>query len=113
MPIPSAATALSTEECAWSDAYTAIGVPPAIPRRLISGSRRCRAAARAVKVLVEAVSWMRPNHSGRPRSRASQRVATSSSSVAAGQVRQSIPLTLSAAAASSPAMPGSDPVIPK
>ena len=64
-------------------------------------------------MLVEAVSLMRPNQSGRPKRAASHRTATSSSSVAAGAVRHSMALTLKAAATSSPAIPGTDPVMPK
>ena len=69
--------------------------------------------ARAVKVPVEAVSLMRPNHSGRPRSCASHRTATSSSSLPAGEDRHSMWFVFRAAAMSSPAMPGTDPVNPK
>ena len=55
-----------------------------------------------------------PNQpAGRPISSATQASVRSSSSVAAGDVRHSIALTLSAAAISSPTMPGPLPVIPK
>ena len=58
------------------------------------------------------VIW--PNHeSGRPISSPTQASVRSSSSVAAGEVRHSIALTLSAAQISSPTIPGPLPVIPK
>ena len=61
-----------------------------------------RAAASAVKPPVDAVSYMMPwNASGSPSSLRSQLSVTSSSSVAAGDVRHSIALTSSAAASAS------------
>ncbi len=61
-----------------------------------------------------AVSVISPNQPGsRPIIRRSQSTVTSSSSVSAGDVRQSIPFTLSAAVNSSPMMPGAEPVIAK
>ncbi len=63
---------------------------------------------------MEAVSLIVPSNSdGRPSSSRSQPSATSSSSTTAGEVRQSIPLTFSAAASSSPRIPGPEPVIAK
>ncbi len=60
------------------------------------------------------MSLMTPSNStGRPSSWRSQSVVTSSSSVAAGELRQTIALTLSAAANISPRMPGPEPVIEK
>ena len=62
----------------------------------------------------EAVSVISPNHPvGRPVISATQRSTRCSSSVAAGDVRHSIALTLSAAATVSPRMPGGEPLIPK
>ena len=76
--------------------------------------RRCRAAVRAARVEVDAVSSMWPwSPSGRPRSCRSQSSATSSSSVAAGEVRQSIAFTFSAAVRNSARIPGSLPEMAK
>ena len=99
---PRIRAALSTEECACSEQSTT------------PSGRSTRAAASAARVDVDAVSSMWPwNPSGRPTSSRSQSIVSSSSSVAAGPVRQSIAFTLSAAASSSARIPGSEPVIAK
>ena len=75
---------------------------PAIPRVRMSRSSDSRAAASAVKPPIEAVSYTIPwKASGSPSICRSQFRVTSSSSVAAGEVRQSIALTSSAAASAS------------
>ncbi len=98
----SSRAALSTEEWACSE------------QRTLRLGRRWRAAASAARVEVEAVSSMCPcSPSGRPRSWRSQSTATSSSSVAAGEVRQSIAFTFSAAVRNSARIPGSLPEMAK
>ena len=75
------------------------GEAPAVRRRAGGPSvARCSAARRAVKVAVEAVSWMTPppapsraKASGRPSARRSWSSTTCSSSVTAGLVAQIIP----------------------
>ncbi len=85
-----------------------------MPRVRMSSPAASRAAARAYRVEDDAPSVIWPNQPvGRPVSSASQRTVTCSSSVAAGEVRHSIALTLSAAAMVSPRMPGGDPLMPK
>ena len=81
-----------------------------MPSSRASGRFRSRAAARARKVEVEAVSLMVPvNAEGRPTKLRSHPSVTSSSSVAAGELFQTMAFTLSAAARSSPRIPGPDP----
>jgi len=73
-----------------------------------------RAAASACKPETLAVSYTTPKKfAGRPSASRSHLSATSSTSVAAGDVRHSIPLTLSAAASNSASTAGSEPVIEK
>jgi hypothetical protein len=65
-------------------------------------------------VLVEAVSLITPcSPTGSPSNCRSQSSVTSSSSVAAGPLRQSMAFTLSAAISDSARIPGPEPVIPK
>ena len=65
-------------------------------------------------VEMDAVSVIMPNQpSPMPKSWRSQSVTTSSSSVATGDVRQSMPLRFSAAVTISPRMPGTDAVLAK
>ncbi len=65
-------------------------------------------------MLLEAVSLITPlNPAGSPIACRSQSVASSSISVAAGDVRQSMPLTLRVAIRSSARIPGADELIPK
>ena len=109
--------AFSTDECASAEVYTRSGgrsARPAIPRLRMSRPAASRAAASAHNVELDAVSVICPNHGRAGRSaRATQASVRSSSSVAAGEVRHSIALTLSAAQISSPTIPGPLPVIPK
>jgi hypothetical protein len=64
--------------------------------------------------VVDAVSLITPNHPGlSPSICRSQSSARCSSSVATGDVFQSIALTLSAAASISAITPGADPVVAK
>ncbi len=57
---------------------------------------------------------MSPNHSSEsPSHWRSQLIVTCSSSVAAGQLFHSMPLTFNAAVSISPRMPGPDPVMEK
>ena len=87
---------------------------PASPSSRAATPAASRAAVSATSVEVEAVSVIIPNHeAGSPSAAASQRSTTCSSSVSAGQVFHSIPFALSAAATSSPRIPGAEPVIPK
>ncbi len=73
-----------------------------------------RAAASAWSVESDAVSLMVPwNAGGRPSISASQPRTCSSSSVAAGDERQTMAFTFSAAASISPRIPGADPVMAK
>ncbi len=100
--MPSKSAALSIDECVCSE------------QRTTPFGRSVRAAASATKVEVEAVSSMWPCQSpSRPISSQSHSIVSSSSSVAAGPVRQSIAFRLNAAARSSARMPGSEPVIEK
>jgi hypothetical protein len=93
----------ATDECACSEHSTRRRPPPA-----------SRAATRAAKVEVEALSSMCPcQPGGRPSSCASQSSTTSSSSVSAGPVRHRKPTLLSAAAIISARMPGSLAVLAK
>ena len=86
------------------------GGAAAMPSCLASGRQRSRAAASAEKVEVDAVSLIVPRNSGgSPRKCRSQPTATSSNSVAAGELFHTMALTLSAAASSSPTMPGPEP----
>ena len=95
--------ARSTEECACSEATTT--------RR--SGSA-VRAAHSAASVEIEAVSSMWPCQvGGRSSSWPSHESVSSSSSVTAGDVFQSMPLAFIVAESSSARMPGCDAVIPK
>jgi hypothetical protein len=97
-PSPLIITALSSEEWACVEPYTVnrpVGTPST---RAAPSVARCRAARRAVKVAVEAVSWMTPppapsraKASGRPRATRSWSRTTCSSSVTAGLVAQIIP----------------------
>src|SRR5947209_13734862 len=73
-----------------------------------------RAVASAAIVELEAVSRISPNQpAGKPSMSSTQASVRCSSSVAAGDVRQSMALTFSALAISSPTMPGPEPVMPK
>ena len=73
-----------------------------MPRARMSRSSDSRAAASAVKPPIDAVSYTMPwNASGSPSMCRSQPSVTSSSSVAAGEVRHSIAFTSSAAASAS------------
>ena len=93
---------MSIEECACSE------------QRIEPAGRRCRAAVNAASVDVDAVSSMWPcKPSGKPSSCRTQSTATSSSSVAAGEVRQSIAFTFSAAVKNSARIPGSLPEMAK
>jgi hypothetical protein len=114
-PTPSTIAAFSIEEWACSEVYRRSRAWPTRPLcRASSPGTASRAAARATSDDAEAVSWITPNRpSGRPRSCRSQSRTTVSSSVAAGDVRQSIPLTLRVAEIISPRMPGADEVIEK
>ena len=99
---PSSLAAFSTDECACSEHSTT------------RPGNACRAAARAARVEVDAVSSMCPCHSrGSPSSWASQSIVTTSSSVAAGEARQRIWVTFRVAASSSARIPGSEPVVAK
>jgi hypothetical protein len=96
MGMPRSRAALSIEECACSEQST------------VPFGRRWRAAVSAASVEVEAVSSMWPcRPSGRPRSCRTQSRTSSSSSVAAGDVRQSMPFTFRAAMRNSARIPGS------
>ena len=116
-PIPSAIAALSIELCAWVEVYSASGgrsSRPAMPCSRMSRPAASRAAARAYKEEAEAVSAISPNQLvGRPSISATHCRVRCSNSVAAGEVRHSMALTLSAAAISSPTIPGPEPLIPK
>src|SRR5262249_7796392 len=73
-----------------------------------------RAAAIAASVEMEAVAYITPlKFSGNPSSFRSQDNVTSSSAVAAGEVRHIIALTFNAAANISPRIPGAEPLIAK
>jgi hypothetical protein len=99
---PTSRAAFSTEKFACSDART---MPP---------GRSSLAAASAAIVEIDAVSSSWPcRPSGRPSSWRSQSTARSSTSVAAGEVLQSIPFTFIVAASSSARIPGSEPVFAK
>jgi hypothetical protein len=79
-----------------------------------SGTAASRAASSAWNVDDDPLSLITPsNDAGRPSSSPSHRVATSSSSVAAGDVRQSIACWLSAAVRNSASTPGALPVLLK
>ena len=94
--------ALATEKLACSEVRT---MPP---------GRSSLAAASAAIVAVEAVSSMCPwRPSGRPKSWRSQSRASSSTSVAAGEVLQSMAFTFKAAMRSSARIPGSEPEMAK
>ena len=113
-PRPSACTAFRTDEWASAVVYTRPGGAPANPLMRASGRALSRAAASAEKVDMDAVSLIVPAKScGSPMKARSQSSATSSSSVAAGELFHTIALTFSAAASSSPRMPGPDPEIAK
>ena len=116
-PSPSAIAPLSTDECDCVEQYTRIAGTsgrPARPRSRTSSPAASRAAASASIVEMDAVSVIVPNHSpSSPMSCRSQSSATCSSSVALGLVFHSIPLTLSAAASSSPMTPGAELEIAK
>ena len=76
--------------------------------------RTARAAHSAASVEVEAESSMCPCHvSGSPSSWHIHESVSCSSSVTAGDVRQSMPLRFSVAVSSSARMPGWEPVIEK
>ena len=109
--------ALSIELWAWAEVYTASGcrsVRPAMPRSRMSRPSASRAAASAYSDEAEAVSVISPNQSdGKPSRSATQPRVRCSSSVAAGEVRHNMAFTLSAAAISSPTIPGPEPVMPK
>ncbi len=110
--------AFSIEEWDCSEVYSRRrGTPcrPASPfSRASSPSTRSRAAAIATRLATEAVSITTPvKVSGSPSISRSHPRTTSSSSLAAGQVFQSIALTLRAPLRSSPSTPGPDPVIEK
>jgi hypothetical protein len=65
-------------------------------------------------VAVDAVSWIIPNQpAGRPIQSRSQPIVTCSSSVAAGDVFQTMPLPFSAAASISPSIPGPGALLAK
>ena len=73
-----------------------------------------RAAASAVRELVDAVSVSSPsNASGRPSASRNQRTTMPSSSVATGEVRHSIALATSVAVTISPRIPGPEAVLGK
>ena len=73
-----------------------------------------RAAASAISVDVDAVSVIRPSKpSGSPSPWRSQSTTTCSSSVATGDVRQSIAFEPSPAVRNSPSMPAPDAVVAK
>ena len=93
--------ARSTEEWACSEATTT--------RR---SGLAVRAAHNAASVEIEAVSSMWPCHvAGKPSSWPSHESVSSSSSVTAGEVRQSMPFAFIVAARSSARIPGCDAVI--
>ena len=94
---------MATEEWASSEQSTARRPAPA-----------SRAAASAESVEVEAVSSMCPNQfSGKPSNCLIQPSVTCSSSVAAGELRQSIAFTFRAAISISARIPGSEAVVGK
>ena len=65
-------------------------------------------------VEVEAVSLITPsNPGGSPTSWRSQSIVSSSSSVAAGELRHTMAFTFTAAASISPRIPGADPEMAK
>jgi len=100
--IPSIRASFSTEECACSEQATTL--------RPVT----CRAAISAASVEVEAVSSMWPcQPSGSPSSCRNQSATLSSSSVEAGDARQTIATWFSAAASSSARIAGSDEVTAK
>ncbi|CAG0935882.1 hypothetical protein TFLX_04733 [Thermoflexales bacterium] len=87
---------------------------PAMPSSRICRFSASRAAATAIRDEIDTVSMITPlNVSGKPTICRSQSNTTSSNSVADGEVRHNIPLTLRPAVSSSPKIPGSDPVVPK
>ena len=116
-PSPSTIIAFSTLLCAWSDAYTRNGFSsarPTSPRVRISLPAASRAAASACISATDAVSYTMPmNASGSPIISRIHASTTPSSSVAAGDVRHVIALTLSAAAIISPRSAGPLLVLPK
>ncbi len=114
-PIPRTIAAFSTDEWVCSEAYIRRRAWPTSPRRRASSpGTASRAAARATRTDDEAVSWMTPKRpAGRPSICRSQSRTTSSSSVAAGELRQSMPFTLKAAESISPRMPGVEEEIAK
>ena len=80
----------------------------------MSCPRPSRAAASATRVEAEALSLMCPSKlSGSPIICSSHRQTTHSSSVAAGEVRQSMALTLIPAVSISPKIPAADPELVK
>ena len=100
--IPSIRASFSTEECACSEQTTTL--------RPVTW----RAAMSAASVEVEAVSSMWPcQPSGRPSSCRTQSATRSSSSVEAGDARQTIATWFNAAASSSARIAGSDEVTAK
>jgi len=106
--------ALSMDECACSLQYTVIGGRPASPCSRTVPPARCRAAAMASMLELEAVSLMCPwNAGGSASSWRSQSHTVCSSSVGAGPLRHSMALTLSAAVSVSPRMPGPEPEMAK
>ena len=98
-----------SELCAWVEVYIARGGTssrPAMPCSRMSKPAASRAAASAYKEEAEAVSVISPNQSvGRLSISATHCSARCSNSVAAGEVRHNMALTLSAAEISSPTMP--------
>ncbi len=100
--IPSIRAAFSTDECACSEQTTTL-------RPVM-----CRAAMSAASVDVDAVSSMCPcQPSGNPSSRRTQSTVRISSSVDAGDARQTSATWLSVAESSSARIPGSDAVTAK
>ena len=100
--IPSMRASFSTDECACSEQTTTL--------RPVT----CRAAMSAASVEVDAVSSMWPcQPSGRPSSCRTQSATRSSSSVDAGEARQTSATWFIAAASSSARIAGSDDVTAK
>ena len=111
-PSPAIRTSFSTEECACDDVYATNF--PSQPRLLLTKSvARSRAASKAHRDALEAVSWITPpplplerNFRGRSSISTSQSSTWVSSSVQAGLVAQSIPCTPRPEESKSPRMAG-------
>ena len=111
-PTPAMRTPFSIDEWACDVAYAirSRGAPSRLPRPPVT---RSRAARMAHNVASDAVPWMTPppapldrNRSGSPSSPTIQSTTRVSSSVQAGLVAQSIPLTPRPAESSSPRIAG-------